>query len=594
ELRDNTFSGSDHEDANGHIEKVLAIVDLFHIPNITQDQVMLRAFLMSLTGAEVVLFYKGFEVPTRPILDSKGAIPTMIAVNTRIAIQEMVEHSQKWHDGTSTRTKSTETSDRLAAIQAQLNNLGREIKKVNENLYAAQVGYELCKGPHYTKDCPLKEEGKTLEEAYYIQFGMPFPQGEQYRAAAPGFYQRNNANPSSTEINPRDHVKSISTAIDADLNPIRRIGLRRCAVSDLQESKLIPVLSQMTIPFPSRLYAYDYDEEKGSYGLKDLDAYSIGTTLRNDALLQKEKDPGSFTLPCYINNFCFEKALVDLGANHPKGIAENVLVGIGKFVFPIDFIILDIPEDVKVPLILRRPFLSTVHAKIDVFKGKITLRVRDEKIIFKSVKPVSSLIKRVCMISLRERMELDLKARLIGEALILNRSLDPLYEDYIELNDLNEPSELRRNQVDDLEPTIKEGEVVDEPIMDRVKTRYDNEIVDGLDEYPSYCDFDRKIHINCSFNLQFSCMIGYEYVDANFFPLFSINVMSKRFYNSIMKDKVEYKGKNIVGAFMNVPIFVGKFSIVTDFAVVENMDSYRDEGMGDIIVGRPFCKDASH
>ncbi|GJU92123.1 hypothetical protein Tco_1304546 [Tanacetum coccineum] len=50
ELRDNTFSGSDHEDANEHIEKVLEIVDLFHIHNITEDQVMLRAFLMSLTG----------------------------------------------------------------------------------------------------------------------------------------------------------------------------------------------------------------------------------------------------------------------------------------------------------------------------------------------------------------------------------------------------------------------------------------------------------------------------------------------------------------------------------------------------------------
>ncbi|GJZ55183.1 hypothetical protein Tco_0610376 [Tanacetum coccineum] len=52
ELWTNTFSGSDHEDANEHIEKVLKIVDLFHIPNITIDQVMLRAFLTSLTGSE--------------------------------------------------------------------------------------------------------------------------------------------------------------------------------------------------------------------------------------------------------------------------------------------------------------------------------------------------------------------------------------------------------------------------------------------------------------------------------------------------------------------------------------------------------------
>ncbi|GKA88815.1 hypothetical protein Tco_0810627 [Tanacetum coccineum] len=51
ELRTNTFSGSDHEDANEHIEKVLEIANLFHIPNITINQVMLRAFPMSLTGA---------------------------------------------------------------------------------------------------------------------------------------------------------------------------------------------------------------------------------------------------------------------------------------------------------------------------------------------------------------------------------------------------------------------------------------------------------------------------------------------------------------------------------------------------------------
>ncbi|GKD81519.1 hypothetical protein Tco_1348358, partial [Tanacetum coccineum] len=51
ELQTNTFSGSDHEDANEHIKKILEIVDLFHIPNITIDQVMFRAFHMSLTGA---------------------------------------------------------------------------------------------------------------------------------------------------------------------------------------------------------------------------------------------------------------------------------------------------------------------------------------------------------------------------------------------------------------------------------------------------------------------------------------------------------------------------------------------------------------
>ncbi|GJY42954.1 putative transposase, mutator type, MULE transposase domain protein [Tanacetum coccineum] len=90
-------------------------------------------------------------------------------------------------------TEMQETSDGLAAIQAQLNNLGREIKKVNEKVYAAQVGCEQCKGPYYTKDYPQKEEGKT-----YTQFGGPF-QGGGYRSTALGYYQRNNANPSYQE-----------------------------------------------------------------------------------------------------------------------------------------------------------------------------------------------------------------------------------------------------------------------------------------------------------------------------------------------------------------------------------------------------------
>ncbi|GJW28457.1 hypothetical protein Tco_0045332 [Tanacetum coccineum] len=96
---------------------------------------------------EVVLFYNGLDVLTRQILDSRGAIPSKTAADAK--------------------TRSTETFDGLAAIQAQLNNLGREIKKVIEKVYADQVGCEQCKGSHYTKDCPLKEEGITLEEAYY-------------------------------------------------------------------------------------------------------------------------------------------------------------------------------------------------------------------------------------------------------------------------------------------------------------------------------------------------------------------------------------------------------------------------------------------
>ncbi|GKB06521.1 hypothetical protein Tco_0834754 [Tanacetum coccineum] len=437
ELRTNTFSGSNHEDANEHIEK------------------------------EVILFYNGLGIPTRQILDSRGAIPSKTTADAKVAIQEMAEYSQKWHNGTS-RSRSTETSDGLAAIQAQLNNLGREIKKVNEKVYAAQVGCEQCKGPHYTKDCPLKEEGKTLKEAYYTQFGGPF-QGGGYKAAALGFYQRNNANPSYQER--RQPMEDALTSTDA---AIRNLGawIKTLEIQIGQMSKLI----------------------RTRYAVWILPIRHIHWTVPYTDVRDKTNDDS------ISKSFKWT-------VKYPKGIAENILV---------------------------------------VF-----------------------LIKRVYMLSLRETMELDLEARLMGETLVINRSLDPLNGDYIELNDLNEPFELRRNQSDDLMPTIKEGEVIEE-----FRTR-DDELNTGIDAYPSYCDYDKKIHIDCSHNLKFSCMIGFEFTYANFFLLLYVNVMSKKFHNSIMSDKMVCKGNNVVGALMNVLIFVGTYYVVTDFVVLENINAYR-------------------
>ncbi|GKA36010.1 hypothetical protein Tco_0722501 [Tanacetum coccineum] len=187
--------------------------------------------------------------------------------------------------------------------------------------------------------------------------------------------------------------------------------------------------------------------------------------------------------------------------------------------------------------------------------------------------------------SLRERMELDLEARLMGETLVLNRSLNTFLEDYIKLNDLNEQFKLRRNQGDDLMPTIEEGEVIEE-----FRTR-DEDLDTGIDDYRSYCDDDKKIHIDGAHNLKFSCMIGFEFTHVNFYPLLYVNVMSRKFHKSIIQNKMVYKGDNVVGALMNVPIFIRTFSVITDFAVLEDMDAYRDEGMGDIIVGEPFLRE---
>ncbi|GJS55148.1 gag-pol polyprotein [Tanacetum coccineum] len=428
ELRENTFSGSDNEDANEYIEKVLEIIDLFHVSSITVDQLMLRVYPISLTGA-VSRWLR--NEPT-------SSIKTCEDLKTKLLNKYC-------------------PPGRTAKKMKEINNFQQE---PDETLYQAWERFKelLMKCPqHYLID--MQEEG-DIER--------------QLQGTIKGITQILRTQNEDAAI--RNQGASIKTA-KIQIGQMSKLIHTRYAVLDhpntpypLDSSTPLFKSRQTMVPFLSRLDNHYCKEEEGNYGPKFTEAY--GASHINNAIPQKDKDPRSFTLPCFINNTCFDNALVNLGASV-------------KY-----FIILDMPEDIKVPLILERPFLSTARAKIDVYKRKITLRVREERIVFSSVKPASSLIKRVYMLSLRERMELDLEARLMGESLVLNRSLDPFLEDYIELNDLNEPFELRRNQGDDLMPTIEEGEVIEE-----FRTR-DKDLDTGIDDYPSYCDDDKKIHID--------------------------------------------------------------------------------------------------
>ena len=67
---------------------------------------------------------------------------------------------------------------------------------------------------------------------------------------------------------------------------------------------------------------------------------------------------------------------------HPQGVIEDVLVKVDKFIFPTDFIVLDMEEDKEIPIILGRPFLATGRAMIDVQKRELKLRVQDNEVRF--------------------------------------------------------------------------------------------------------------------------------------------------------------------------------------------------------------------
>ncbi|XP_061351131.1 uncharacterized protein LOC133296203 [Gastrolobium bilobum] len=75
--------------------------------------------------------------------------------------------------------------------------------------------------------------------------------------------------------------------------------------------------------------------------------------------------------------------LADCSTKQAYGVIEDILVKVDKFIFPMDFVILDIEEDTIVPMIFGRPFLATFGALIDVPKGELILRVEGERAILK-------------------------------------------------------------------------------------------------------------------------------------------------------------------------------------------------------------------
>ncbi|XP_073152762.1 uncharacterized protein [Henckelia pumila] len=139
------------------------------------------------------------------------------------------------------------------------------------------------------------------------------------------------------------------------------------------------------------------DLQKNKKKLNDISQVTMNeecsATLQN-RVTPKFQDPGIFSIHCHIGNYSFENVLCDLGASinlmpfvlakklgicnieptnislkfvdgsikYPRGVVKNVLVKIDKFIYLVDFVILDMDENCKVPLILGRPFLAMNRA----------------------------------------------------------------------------------------------------------------------------------------------------------------------------------------------------------------------------------------
>jgi hypothetical protein len=177
----------------------------------------------------------------------------------------------------------------------------------------------------------------------------------------------------------------------------------------------MPLLDALQVPTYSR---YFKDIIANKYEIATLRVDHVKMSKQCSAAiangLEKQKDHGCLTIPCFVGSFKFEKALCNLGASvsvmprdvfeklhlpleptgmflelgdnfirYPLGIAEDVPVKVGRHFIPVDFVVLEMGEREKPPLILGRPFFKTVGATIDVGKGEIMFDINGERSSFK-------------------------------------------------------------------------------------------------------------------------------------------------------------------------------------------------------------------
>ncbi|XP_021861989.2 uncharacterized protein [Spinacia oleracea] len=179
----------------------------------------------------------------------------------------------------------------------------------------------------------------------------------------------------------------------------------------------------ITIPFTDALKqmpTYSRFLKEILSGKRDCDVKKMINLTENCSAIilnqmpPKLKDRGSFTIPCAIKTLEIGNALCDLGASvslmpysvftkleigdlvptnitlqladrsvkYPIGKVEDVPLRVGKFIIPVDFVVLDIDEDAHVPIILGRSFFAMAGAIIDVKQGVITLKVGKDSLTF--------------------------------------------------------------------------------------------------------------------------------------------------------------------------------------------------------------------
>ncbi|GKD89506.1 reverse transcriptase domain-containing protein [Tanacetum coccineum] len=389
ELREDTFSENKNEDAHEHVERVLDIVSLFNIPG-EEDETLYQAWeryndmLYKCpthdinSHQKVNIFYNGLGTMNRQLFDSQGTIPGITPAQALMVIQTMVGHSQKWHDGSSSRNigNGNSNSEGIAAIVTKLDSLGRDMKKLKENVHAIQVGCQLCEGAYLDKEYPLNKEFKSVKEVKYGEEKRPIleelvnkhlEESTRRRAEMEEWVKKLQENAKINTRNQSASLKNLETQIE---QLTKEFHMK--TVSILANGQCKAVYANNEAPLNNEPHEVPSNDRIHVAQEEDLGA---SVNVMPKSIFEHLKLSNLKKIDMIVE-------MADMTKRAPIGIVENVLVKIDKFIFPSDFVVIDMLNTHNETMILGRPFLATIHAEIDVFNKEISLGIGHDRVTF--------------------------------------------------------------------------------------------------------------------------------------------------------------------------------------------------------------------
>ncbi|GJY69188.1 hypothetical protein Tco_0472170 [Tanacetum coccineum] len=311
-------------------------VDRLSPGTVNSWDILKKAFIQS--HQKVNIFYNGLSTMNRQLLDSQGPNPGMTPAQALMAIQTMADHSQKWHDGSSSRSinNNNNNTEGITAIEPILTRSVLRTKKLKA---LKRLNTESLDVPHLS----------VMEQ--------------KYRVGPPGYYTCIDNRPSFGEKKP---------SLEEFMNKHLEESTRRRAemeewVKKLQENAEINTRNQIYDDKEAPLNNEINEPHEVSFISDDrtleIQEEGVSSKILSCQLPPKELNPGNFTLPCTIGSLNFY-AIADL----------------------------DMLKTRNEIIILGRPFLATIHTEIDVVNKEISLGIGDDRVTFDMNMKVNNFI----------------------------------------------------------------------------------------------------------------------------------------------------------------------------------------------------------